>query len=80
VEDVADKFLEIVHDLEEVTASVSARQALAEFDETTLQVFWKKWPHLSAWAGSLWSMLSAELAEAAARYSDPEIEEIGESG
>jgi hypothetical protein len=80
VEDVADKFLELIHDLEEVTASVPARQALAEFDETTLQVFWKKWPHVSAWAGSLWSMLSAELAEASARYSDPDIEEIGESG
>ena len=41
---------------------------------------WKKWPHLSGWAGSLWTMLSAELAERAAALDDPDQDEIGESG
>jgi hypothetical protein len=53
---------------------------LADFDETTLQVFWKKWPHVSAWAGSLWSMLSAELAGPSSPQRDPELDETGESG
>jgi len=79
VENTADRFLELIHDLEEIANSVPARQALAEFDETTLQVFWKKWPHLSGWAGSLWTMLSAELSEWAAQH-DPDLDEIGESG
>jgi hypothetical protein len=65
VEDVADKFLELIHDLEDVT---------------TLQVFWKKWPHVSAWAGSLWSMLSAELAAPSSAQRDSEADETGESG
>jgi hypothetical protein len=79
MEDIADKFLELIHELEDVTSSISAKRALADFDETTLQVFWKKWPHVSAWAGSLWSMLSAELSVPATQH-DPDLDEIGESG
>ena len=80
MEDVADKFLELIHDLEDVSRTLSAQRALAEFDETTLQVFWKKWPHVSAWAGSLWSMLSAELAAPSTAQRDSEADETGESG
>jgi hypothetical protein len=79
MEDLADKFLELIHELEDVATSVSAQRALAEFDETTLQVFWKKWPYLSAWTGSLWSMLSAELSVPSSKH-DPEADEIGEGG
>jgi hypothetical protein len=79
VEDITDKFLELVHEFEDVAASVTPQQALAEFDETALQVFWMKWPHMSAWAGRLWSMLSAELADPSTQH-DPEMNEIGESG
>jgi hypothetical protein len=80
MEDVADRFLELIHELEDVVGSMPAHRALAEFDETTLQVFWKKWPHVSAWAGSLWGMLSAELAGPSAKHDDPDFDEIGESG
>jgi hypothetical protein len=79
MEDMPDRFLSLIHELEDITGSISASRALADFDETTLQVFWKKWPHLSAWAGSLWSMLSAEISDAATQH-DPELDEIGESG
>ncbi len=80
MEDVADRFLELIHELEDIANGLPARRALAEFDETTLQVFWKKWPHVSGWAGSLWSMLSAELAGPSAQHDDPDLDEIGESG
>ena len=80
MDEIADKFLELVHELEDVATSVTAQRALAEFDETTLQVFWKKWPHISGWAGSLWSMLSSELAGPATKHDDPDLDEIGESG
>jgi hypothetical protein len=80
VEDVADRFLELIHELDEVSRTLSAKRALAEFDETTLQVFWKQWPHVSAWAGSLWSMLSAELAGPSSPQHDPDYDETGESG
>jgi hypothetical protein len=79
MDDLAERLLELIHELEDIATSVTAQRALAEFDETTLQVFWKKWPHLSAWAGSLWSMLSAELSGPASQH-DPDLDEIGESG
>ena len=78
--DIGDRFLELVHELEDVVNSVTVERALAEFDETTLQVFWKKWPHISGWNGRLWAMLSAELAAPAARVTDPELDETGGSG
>ena len=79
MEDVADRFLELIHELEDIANAVPARQAFAEFDETTLQLFWKRWPHVSGWAGSLWTLLSAELS-GPSTMQDPEIDEIGESG
>jgi hypothetical protein len=80
MDEIADRFLELIHGLEEVTGTVTAERALSGFDETTLQVFWKKWPHLSAWAGSLWRMLSEEVAAPAAPHSDPDLDELGDSG
>jgi hypothetical protein len=80
VEEIADRFLDLIHELEDLANSVPAQRALAEFDETTLQVFWKKWPGVSAWAGSLWRMLSEELAEPASPHRDAELDEVGGSG
>jgi hypothetical protein len=80
MDDVGSRFLDLVHELEEVAGSIAPEQAHAQFDETTLQMFWKKWPGLSAWAGSLWRLLSAEMAGPATPYRDPEMDEAGGSG
>jgi hypothetical protein len=77
--DAAGDFLELIYRLEEVRDAVTPERAHAEFDETTLQVFWKKWPGVSAWAGSLWRMLSEELAGPATPYHDAEVDEVGGS-
>lgn len=76
----ADRFLDLIHSLEEVTDGITPDQAYAQFDQTTLQVFWKRWPDISQWAGSLWKMLSDELAGPATPHRDPELDEVGESG
>jgi hypothetical protein len=41
----ADSFLELLHQFEDFTDAVSPDQAHNEFDETTLQLFWMRWPH-----------------------------------
>jgi hypothetical protein len=79
MDDVASQFLDLIHGLEEVRDAVPPERAHAEFDETTLQVFWKKWPSLSGWAGSLWKMLSEELAEPGSPHRDTEHDEVGGS-
>ena len=76
----ADSFLELIHQFEDFTDAVSPEQAHTEFDETTLQIFWMRWPQISAWTGSLWRMLSEELSGPSAPYTDPELDEVGESG
>lgn len=80
MDDAGDRLLDLLHDLEEVTRSLSPQQAHAQFDATTLQVFWKRWPDVSAWAGSLWRLLSEEMSGPASPHLDPELDEIGESG
>jgi hypothetical protein len=80
MDDVGDRFLDLVHDLEEVTRCLAPEQAHAQFDETTLQVFWKRWPGVSAWAGSLWRMLSEEMSGPATPHLDPDLDEVGDSG
>jgi hypothetical protein len=76
----ADSFLELLHQFEDFTDAVSPEQAHTEFDETTLQMFWMRWPQLSAWTGSLWRMLSEEMSGPSAPLMDPELDEVGESG
>ena len=78
--EAAGEFLDLIHRLEEIRDAVTPERAHADFDETTLQVFWMKWPSLSAWAGSLWRMLSEELAGPASPYRDSELDEAGGSG
>ncbi len=79
MDDSNEEFLAIIEDLSDLISTLPAQRALDGFDQTTLQVFWRKWPQVSAWAGWLWSQLSAELAMAS-QQADPEFDEIGESG
>ena len=78
MDDLASQFLELINGLEDVRDAVTPEQAHAGFDETTLQLFWKKWPSLSAWTGSLWRMLSEELAGPATPH-DASQDEVGGS-
>jgi hypothetical protein len=80
MDDAAERFLDLIHHLEEIASTTTPEQAHAQFDETTLQVFWKRWPHVSAWAGSLWRMLSEELSVPGQPHRDHELDEVGESG
>lgn len=80
MDEIGDRFLELIHEMEDIANGVTAQRALGEFDETTLQVFWKKWPHISAWSGRLWAMLSTELAGPSTQAVDAELDETGGSG
>lgn len=76
----ADSFLELVQRFEDFADAITPEQAHEQFDETTLQLFWMRWPRLSAWSGSLWRLLSEELSGPSAPHTDPELDEVGESG
>jgi hypothetical protein len=80
VEDVSDRFLEAISRLEEVADAVSPEEAFRQLDETTMQVFWRTWPGLSSWAGSLWRQLNEELMDPAVPSHAPDADEVGGSG
>jgi hypothetical protein len=80
MEATPDRFLELLQEFEDFTDAMSPERAHGEFDETTLQLFWMRWPQVSAWTGSLWRMLSEELSGPSAPHTDPELDEVGEGG
>jgi hypothetical protein len=47
---------------------------------TTLQVFWRDWPRVGAWAGALWRQLDADLAVPSSSMNDADIDEVGGEG
>jgi len=63
--DVAQQLLEAMESLDEVADSMTAHDAVEQLDEATLQLFWRDWPRIQSWAGSLWRQLNEELAEMA---------------
>jgi N-acetylglucosamine kinase-like BadF-type ATPase len=63
--DVAQQLLEAMESLDDVAYSITADEAVEELDEATLQLFWRDWPRIQSWAGSLWRRLNDELAEMA---------------
>ena len=63
--DVAQQLLEAMESLDEVADSMTAHDAVDQLDEATLQLFWRDWPRIQSWAGSLWRHLNDELAEMA---------------
>lgn len=80
MDDLSERFLTLIHDLEEIVQSVPVERAHADLDEMVLQVFWQRWPELADWTGTLWRMLSDELAYASMPHLDPELDEIGDGG
>lgn len=63
--DVAQQLLEAMEAFDVVADAITADEAVEELDEATLQLFWRDWPRISSWAGSVWRQLNDELAELA---------------
>jgi hypothetical protein len=80
VSEIEDRFVNAISELEAVADEVTAEDAAKTFDETTLQNFWRDWPHISTWAGALWRGLSEDLEAHAAPATDEDLHEVGEAG
>jgi hypothetical protein len=78
--DASERLLRSLEELDGVAGSMTADQAAKTLDEATLQVFWQRWPHVSAWAGALWRRLNADLADAATPHDGSEFHDLGGEG
>jgi hypothetical protein len=79
VDDASDRLLGIIEEYERVTEAATPDDAIRTFDETTLQLFWQRWPHVSSWGGALWRQLNDDLADPSTA-ADLETHEVGGEG
>jgi hypothetical protein len=68
--DAAQQLLEAMEAFDEVADSLTTQEAVEQLDEATLQLFWRDWPRIQSWAGSLWRQLNEDLAEMASPAGD----------
>jgi hypothetical protein len=80
VDDTSDRLLKAMEEWERVAEDATAEEAAGSLDEATLQVFWQRWPHISAWGGALWRRLNEDLVDAARPIDDSEFHEVGGEG
>jgi hypothetical protein len=80
MDEVSDRLLEALSILDRVAGEVTIDEAPARFDEAALQVFWRDWPRLAAWAGALWRRLEPDLAVPSSAVNDPDLDEVGGEG
>lgn len=78
--DVADRLLDALAGLESVADEVTTDEAAARLDNATLQIFWRDWPRVAAWAGTLWRQLDADMAAPSSSVDDPDVDEVGGEG
>jgi hypothetical protein len=80
VADVTERFQEATAEMLAVADGVTPEEAMRTFDETTLQNFWRDWPHISSWAGALWLRLNEDVEHAAKPATEDDLHEVGEAG
>jgi len=68
--EMSDRFLALLSELEDLTDEMSPAEAAQSMDDSALQQFWRQWPDVSAWAGSLWRELNEDLDDYASPASD----------
>jgi hypothetical protein len=78
--ELGEQLLAGLTQLDGVANAIPDDEAARRFDEATLQVFWRDWPRVSAWAGALWRTLNQDLAQPARPTSDSDLDEVGGSG
>ena len=77
---LSDRLLSALSEFDAVIGELPTHEAHSALDEATREVFWRDWPSLRSWAESLWQQLNDELAAPAKPVTDPDLDEVGESG
>jgi hypothetical protein len=80
MDDVSERFLGALSALEHVADEVTSEEAAATLDDAALRLFWREWPQLGSWAGTLWRELNEDLAGPSSAVGEPELDEVGGEG
>jgi hypothetical protein len=77
---VSERFLTALSALDDVADEVSSDEAATTLDVAALQVFWRDWPRVGAWAGAVWRQLDRDMAAPSSPLIDPGVDEVGGEG
>lgn len=80
MDEPGDELLKAISKLQEISTELTAEEAGEKLDQPDLEVFWRKWPDVSTWAGELWRKLNEDLAQNAEQVTDPDLDEEGGGG
>lgn len=75
--DTSQQLVEALGSFEALADSATPDDAYRDLDETALQVFWRDWPQISSWAGSLWRKVNQDLMEASSPEADGDVDTGG---
>ena len=76
MDDISDRLLQVFSELEDISSEMTPEEACSSLEEPALQLFWRQWPHVSSWAGSVWRLLNEDTVDSAEPASD-EFDEVG---
>ena len=79
MDDISDRLLHVFAELEDISSEMTPEEACGSLEEPTLQLFWRQWPQVSSWAGSVWRILNEDTIDPAGPASG-EFDEVGGSG
>lgn len=63
--------------LDHTADKITPEEADRAFGEVTKENFWRMWPGIRDWAGSLWQMLEDERGSMARPVEDEELDDVG---
>ena len=76
MDDISDRLLHVFSELEDISSEMTPEEARSALEESALQLFWRQWPHVSSWAGSVWRLLNEDTVDPAGPASG-EFDEVG---
>jgi hypothetical protein len=66
--------------LDHTAGKLAVEEAERSFGDVTKENFWRMWPGIKEWAGSLWTMIDEERGDMARPAQDEELDDVGGGG
>ena len=76
LDEISDRLLRVISELDEIADAATPAEAAGAMDDSVLQLFWRRWPHVSSWTGTLWRLLNEDISEPALAPTD-DYDEVG---
>ena len=66
--------------IDHTTQKITPDEAERSFGDVTKENFWRMWPVIREWAGSLWTLIDEERGDMARPAADEDLDDVGGGG